>query len=93
MLSCVEPSGKVVWTGDLQSQAKIEASPTGADNKIYCVNFKGDVFVVGTGDTFELLHKTALGGENDKRVRSTIAVSEGRLFVRTDTKLWCIGKK
>lgn len=93
-LSCLEPAtGKVLWTGDLQSQAKIEASPTGADDKIYCMNFKGDVFVLGTGDSFQLLHKAEMGGPEDRKVRASVAVSQGCLFIRTDTKLYCVGAK
>ena len=79
--------------GRFSSQAKIEASPTGADDKIYAINFKGEVFVVGTGDTFQLLHRAAMGSDADKQIRSTIAVSQDHLFIRTDTKLYCIGKK
>ena len=62
-LSCLEPqTGKVVWTGELDSKAKFEASPTVADGKIYCVNFWGEVFVVAAGGTeFKLLHKAEMG--------------------------------
>jgi outer membrane protein assembly factor BamB len=90
-LSSVEPAtGKVVWTGSLESKAKIEASPTGADGKIYVMNHRGDVFVVEIGDEFKLLHTTSLGDEGDKDLRSSIAVSQGSLFVRTGGKLYRI---
>jgi outer membrane protein assembly factor BamB len=90
-LSCVESAGgKVVWTGSLESKAKIEASPTGADDKIYVMNQRGDVFVVQIGDEFKILHTTSLGDEGDKDLRSSIAVSQGSLFVRTGGKLYCL---
>jgi outer membrane protein assembly factor BamB len=90
-LSCVEPAnGKVVWTGSLESKAKIEASPTGADDKVYVMNQRGDVFVVQIGDEFKMLHTASLGDEGDKDLRSSIAVSQGSLFVRTGGKLYCI---
>lgn len=90
-LSCVEPaSGKIVWTGSLESKAKIEASPTGADDKIYVMNQRGDVFVVQIGAEFKMLHTTALGDEGDKDLRSSVAVSQGGLFIRTGGKLYCI---
>ena len=92
-MACVEPStGKVLWNGSLESRAKIEASPTGADGKIYVMNFRGDVFVLGTGDAFEVLATAAMGDEGDNNIRSSIAVSQGELFIRTVSKLYCIGQ-
>src|SRR2546426_3783149 len=94
MLSCVDPAtGKVIWTGNLESKAKIEASPTGADDKIYAMNHRGDVFVVQAGNEFKLLHTISLGDEGDKDLRSGIAVSQGQLFIRTGGKLYCVGTK
>ncbi len=92
MLSCVEPSGKVVWTGELGGRAKFECSPTGADGKIYMMNHAGEVHVVAAGDTFKKAHVAAMGGENDRDLRSGIAVAGGRLFIRTGAKLWCVGR-
>jgi len=93
VLSCVEPAtGKVLWTGNLESKAKIEASPTGADGKIYVMNFRGDVFVLGTDEAFEVLGTAAMGDEGDNNIRSSIAVSQGDLFIRTVSKLYCIGR-
>jgi outer membrane protein assembly factor BamB len=90
-LSAVDPAtGKVFWTGNLESRAKIEASPTGADGKIYVMNHRGDVFVAKAGDNFEILHQTPFGEEGDRDLRSTIPVSQGQLFVRTGSKLYCI---
>ena len=93
-LSCVEPaSGKILWTGNPGSRAKIEASPTGADGRIYVMNFRGDVFVMdASADEFKLLHTAAMGDEGDNNLRSGIAVSQGNLFIRTGSKLYCIGK-
>src|SRR2546422_2754770 len=94
MLSCVDPAtGKVIWTGILESKVKIEASPKGADDKIYAMNHRGDVFVVQAGNEFKLLHTISLGDEGDKDLRSGIAVSQGQLFIRTGGKLYCVGAK
>lgn len=98
-LSCVEPAtGKLIWQGDFPSKAKIEASPTGADGKIYAINFWGEVFVARAGgSSFELLHTTDLGdgtkpSGNDRSCRASIAVANGRLFIRTQDKLYCIAR-
>jgi outer membrane protein assembly factor BamB len=93
VLFCVEPAtGKVLWSGNLESRAKIEASPTGADDKIYVMNHRGDVFVVSAGDEFKILHTTALGDDGDNNLRASIAVSQSSLFIRTGSKLYCVGK-
>jgi outer membrane protein assembly factor BamB len=92
-LVCVEPSGKIVWTGDLPGRAIFQASPTGADGKIYLMNFAGDVFVVQAGGTeFKLLHTAAMG-DNENTLRASIPISHGQLFIRTSKHLYCLGRK
>lgn len=92
-LSCVEPaSGRVLWTGSLETRIKLEASPTGAAGRIYMMDQQGRVFVAQAGAEFKVLHTTLMGDEGDKDTRSTIAVSDGQLFIRTNAKLYCIGK-
>jgi len=89
----VDPaSGKPDWIGDLESRPKIEGSPTAADGKLYFQNHAGETFVVGTGDEFKVLHRVAMGDASDRDTRSSIAVSGGNLFIRTASKLYCIGK-
>lgn len=91
-LLCVEPSGKVVWSGDLKGDL-FQSSPTAADGKIYMMNFRGDVFVVEAGGKeFNLLH-TAKMGEGENTLRAAIPISHGQLFIRTTKNLFCIGKK
>ena len=94
ILACVEPSsGKVLWIGSLESRSKVEASPTGGDDKIYMINQRGDVIIADAGDEFKLLANVPLGDDSDSVVRSSIAIAEGNLFIRTATKLYCVGKK
>jgi outer membrane protein assembly factor BamB len=91
-ISRVEPAtGKVEWSGELDSRIKIESSPTGADDKIYFQNFRGEVFVVAAGEQFKLLNTIPMGDEGDDELRSTIAVSQGELFIRTGHKVYCVG--
>lgn len=89
----VDPkTGKADWIGELQPRAKIESSPTAADDKIYFQNFKGEVFVVAAADQFKLLNTIPIGDENDDQLRASIPISDGQLFIRTGKKLYCIGK-
>ncbi len=99
VLSCVEPkTGKVVWTGETGSKAKFESSPTIVDGKVYMTNFWGDVYVVKAGgDKFELLSINEMGDGSKpngdaKSCRSSIAAANGCLFIRTQDKLYCVGK-
>ena len=89
----VPASGKVEWVGEPGSQSKIEASPTAADGRIYFMNFRGDVFVVEAGEQFKVLHKTSMGDDGDNNLRSSIAIASGCLFIRTGSKLYCVGNK
>lgn len=92
-ISRVEPmTGKIKWTAQLPGQAKYEVSPTVADGKVYTMNFKAEVTVLNAADG-KILHTTNLGDPTDNMTRSTIAVSGGNLFIRTNGKLYCIGQK
>ena len=92
-LSCIEPaSGKVIWSEDLKVEGKIEASPTAADGKIYIITHHGEVVVVAAGTKFQALHKVEMGPGRNGRVRSSITLTDGTALIRTDKKLFCVGK-
>lgn len=93
ILSRVDPAtGKADWLGELGTRVKLEASPTIADGKIYLQNFKGEVFVVAAAPEFKLLHVAAMGDADDNDLRSGVAIAYDQLFIRTGTKLYCIGR-
>lgn len=98
-LSCIEPkTGAVVWTGETGSKSKFESSPTVADGKVYAINFWGDVYVMKAGgDKFEILSINEMGDGSKPNgdaasCRSSIAVADSCLFIRTQDKLYCVGK-
>ena len=92
-LSRVDPAtGNVKWTVELPGRRKFEASPTGADGKIYLLNFSGEVVVVEAAKG-AILSTIAMGEEGDDMTRSTIAVAHGQLFIRTNRKLHCVAGK
>jgi outer membrane protein assembly factor BamB len=94
LLSRLEPAtGRVIWQGELAARSKFEASPLGADGRIYLINHDGQVFVVRAGgDEFALLHQTDMGDDNDRELRSSVIAARGQLFVRTGRKLYCLQK-
>lgn len=90
-LSRVSPDGSIKWTLETPGRVKYEASPLVADGKVYIVNFSGDVVVVDAQEG-KILHQAAFGSGADKLVRAMIVAAHGQLFLRTDTRLFCIGK-
>lgn len=89
-LAKVSPQdGTVAWAIDLPGQYKWRSSPTGGDNKIFLMNHNAEVLVVSAIDG-GTLHSTKMGEEYDDQTRSSIALSGGQLFIRTNKKLYCI---
>lgn len=92
-LSRVEPkTGKVMWKLRTPGLPKYEASPLVADGKIYIVNFAGDVVVVDA-ENGKVISEIAMKATGEANVRSSIVASQGQLFIRTNRKLFCVGKK
>jgi len=81
-------TGKRVWLERL-ADAGFYASPLIIDGKVYATSAVGDVYVFAAEPTFRLLARNALG----EGVRATAAVADGRLYIRGERHLYCIGKK
>lgn len=91
VLSCLDPqTGEKKWQGSLAIPDTIWSSPSGADGKIYCLSEKGTVVVLSAGDEFKILATIAL---DEGPCRSSIAIAQGQLFIRTAQNLYCVGKK
>jgi outer membrane protein assembly factor BamB len=60
-----------------------------SDGNLYAVNQGGDSFVWKARPKFELLGTNSLG----EKVIASIAISNGRLYIRGHQNLWCIGRK
>jgi outer membrane protein assembly factor BamB len=63
------------------------ASPVAADGKVYMASETGETFVVRAGREGKLLAKNDIG----ERMLASPAISGGRLFLRSDGSLFCIG--
>jgi len=67
------------------------SSPLLADGKLYSLGERGTVVIQKVEDgSVILVAKMQDGGQ--EATRSSIAVSNGQLFIRTTDKLWCVGK-
>ena len=64
------------------------ASPVAADGRIYLSSEDGDIFVVRSGRTFELLSKNAMG----EPLMSTPALAGGAMLVRGEKHLFAVGR-
>ncbi len=65
------------------------SSPVLADGKIYVTSEDGVTTVIKAGSTFEVVAENPL----DDYCLSSPAISNGQIFIRTSTTLYCIGKK
>jgi outer membrane protein assembly factor BamB len=91
-LSRVAPDGSIKWSVETPGRIKYEASPLVADGKVYTVNFNAEIAVFNAADG-KLIHQGSAGSTEDRQVRSMIVAAHGQLFLRTDTRLLCFGKK
>ena len=90
-LSRVDPTtGEVIWQVKTPGRDKFEASPTVADDKVYIVNFIGDVVVLDT-KTGELINNVSMDDPSENSIRSSVIVAGKQLLIRTNRKLYCIG--
>ncbi|HPA20326.1 MAG TPA: PQQ-binding-like beta-propeller repeat protein [Verrucomicrobiae bacterium] len=91
-LARVDPvSGSPKWIVPTPGRAKYEASPTGADGRIFLINFAGEVAILKADDG-AVLQVIPMGEERDDQIRSTVVVAGGQIFIRTNSKLFCIAK-
>ncbi len=84
-------TGEQEWSIRLPREYKWRASPTGADGRIWLMDHGGNVFVVDPADG-SILHRAAMGEEDDDYIRSSVVVAYDSLFVRTNTTLFRIGE-
>jgi outer membrane protein assembly factor BamB len=77
-------------TGEVRFRGRVggtfSASPVAVGGAILNVSADGEVIVLADSDEFEILGRTALGEE----VRSSPAVADGRLFIRSAGRLACL---
>lgn len=69
--------------------SKFFSSPVAGDGKIYCGSQQGDLIVLKAGGKFEQLSANKL----DSTINATPAIGDGRIYVRTEKKLWSFGSK
>jgi hypothetical protein len=82
-------SGRLVWEERLKGPAPKSdnwSSMVLAGDRLYAVNQGGDAFVLRASPKFEVLATNSMG----EATVSSLAPSDGQLFLRTHKHLWCI---
>ena len=75
------------------SRAKIEASPSGGDGKIYFQDHNGEVFVVAADPKkFRPLHRVQVGELSMRSHRASLALANNHVFLRSKKTLFCLGE-
>jgi outer membrane protein assembly factor BamB len=87
-------TGAVVYGPERLPSDNYSASPTLADGKIYVTGeVTGTTQVFKSGPKFELVASNSLDDACSPYCLSTVAVSEGQLFIRSSANLWAIGQR
>jgi outer membrane protein assembly factor BamB len=70
------------------------ASPIAAEGLIYVPSEEGEIVVLRPGkDSLEIVARNSLGAGDREIFRASLAPSEGQLFCRSDSVVYCIGKR
>ena len=87
-------TGAIVYGPERLPNDTYSASPILADRKIYVTGeSQGVTQVFRAGPKFELLASNSFDESCSPYCLSTIAVSQGQLFIRSSTHLWVIGQR
>ena len=85
-------TGKTVWKERLKGttgRSESWSSMVLSGDRLYVPNQSSDTFVLRASPKFELL---AVNPLNDGLTNASVAVSDGRIFLRTHAHLWCIAQ-
>jgi outer membrane protein assembly factor BamB len=81
--------GELLWDKERIGMADpILAQPVSGDGKIYITGRNGKIVVLAAGPQLKVLATNDMGEE----CIATPAIADGRLYIRTRTKLFCLGE-
>jgi outer membrane protein assembly factor BamB len=85
--TCYQPkTGDIVWQERVGGN--FSASPVSAEGRIYFLSEAGETTVIETADQFKVVAKNPIG----EKCQASMAVSGGRMFIRGEKNLICIGR-
>lgn len=84
-------SGKEVWKVDKRPAGETWGSMVHAEGRLYVLMRGGETVVFAASPKYELLTINRLGA--GEQTNSSLAISNGDIFLRTFRHLWCISDK
>ncbi len=84
-------TGKELWKERLRGT--FTASPIAAGGLIYFHNEAGETFVVQPGPELKVVAENTVGAPKGDLFRASLTPSNGQILIRSQTHLYCIGKK
>jgi len=80
-------TGEVLWRQ--RFGGRYSASPVWANGRIYFLSEKGEAVVIKAGPEFKVIARNKL----EEKCCASPAVSQGNIFIRSESNLFCIGPK
>jgi outer membrane protein assembly factor BamB len=84
-------TGKEVWQVEKKIGPGNWSSMVHADGKLYVMLRDATTYVLKASPKFEILATNRLG--KGETTNSSVAISNGEIFLRTNQHLWCISEK
>ena len=78
--------GSKVWQGRVGGV--FSASPVAGDGKVYLQSESGETIVLRAGRGAEIISRNTIG----ERTLASMAISNSRIFLRSDENLFCVGR-
>ena len=90
--SCFDAkTGKLLWNERLGVQGEFAASPLVANGLVYFINtFGGETVIIKPGPKMEVISQNSIGAPQDEIFRATISPIQGKLLIRSQTRLYCV---
>ncbi len=80
-------TGKMIWQGRVRDE--FSASPIAAEGLLYFCGESGTTWIIKAADQFEVVAENML----PEPILASPAALDGRLFIRTEKALYCIGPR
>lgn len=81
-------SGERLWGPERVAGGNYSASPVVAGGRVYVTSEEGVTTVIKAAAEFEVLAENTI----DEYTLSSLALSDGQIFLRTAEHLWCLGE-
>jgi len=90
VINCYDPgTGNEIYSGKLGKANSFTASPVASDGRIYIVDEEGNIFIIGDGDSLQVLAEIPLG----ENCTTAPSITDGMIYFRTQNHLYAVGKK